>query len=244
MTPNLLAVIPARGGSKGLPGKNTRELLGVPLIGYTIALAASLPSVSRAIVTTDDPEIAECARGLGGDVPFLRPADLARDDSPMAPVVQHALAFAESDSGTTYDGVLLLEPTCPVRTPERIEAATALFTQRTDLDGVVAVSEPEFNPLWVGVEALDDGTMTRFFPETAGLTRRQELNRRYLRINGAFYLWRRELVRRLGGSWLDEGRYAPFEIPDTEAFDIDVLADFDRLESLARAGLVQLPDVR
>ncbi|GAA4165635.1 acylneuraminate cytidylyltransferase family protein [Gryllotalpicola daejeonensis] len=241
MSSRILAVIPARGGSKGLPGKNIRPLAGVPLIGHAIACGNALPLVARTVITTDDAEIAETARALGGDVPFLRPAELARDDTPSAPVIQHALAEVERQEGARYDGVLLLEPTSPARDPQRIADAIALFDSRPDLDGVVAVSAPWFNPLWVGVEAADDGTMKRFFPEAAGVTRRQDNPRRYLRINGSFYLWRAEFVRGLKSNWLDEGTFAPFEIPESEAFSIDDEDEFRLIEALAAGGFVQLP---
>jgi N-acylneuraminate cytidylyltransferase len=241
MGSRILAVIPARGGSKGLPGKNVRPLAGIPLIGYAIACGSALPAVARTIVTTDDIGIAETARGLGGDVPFIRPAELAQDDTPMAPVIQHALSEVEHQEGVTYDGVLLLDPTSPARDPQRITDAVALFDERSDLDGVVAVSAPWFDPLWVGVEETADGTIQRFFAEAAGVSRRQDNPRRYLRVNGAFYVWRSSFVRRLKSNWLDEGVFAPFEIPEAEAFSIDDESEFRMIEALAASGLVRLP---
>lgn len=241
MSSRILAVIPARGGSKGLPGKNVRPLAGVPLIGHAIAAGAAIPAVTRTIVTTDDEGIAQVARDLGGDVPFLRPAELAQDDTPMGPVVQHALAAVEAADGTVYDGVLLLDPTSPCRDPRRIGEAATLFDQRPDLDGVVAVSAPWFDPMWVGVEQTPEGTMRRLFPEAAGVTRRQDNRRRYLRVNGSFYLWRSQFVRRLSSTWLDEGTFAPFEIPEAEAFSIDDADEFRMIEALVAAGLVRLP---
>lgn len=241
MSSRILAVIPARGGSKGLPGKNIRPLAGVPLIGHAIACGRATPSVARTIVTTDDEGIAEVARALGGDVPFLRPAELAQDDTPMAPVIQHALAAVEQEEDATYEGVLLLDPTSPARDPRRIAEAIDLFDARSDLDGVVAVSAPWFDPLWVGVEELADGSMRRFFPEAAGVTRRQDNRRRYLRVNGAFYLWRSDFVRNLKTAWLDEGTFAPYEIPETEAFSIDDESEFRLIEALVAADVVRLP---
>lgn len=241
MSSKILAVIPARGGSKGLPGKNIRPLAGVPLIGHAIACGNALPGVARTVVTTDDEGIAATARALGGDVPFLRPAELAQDGTPMAPVIQHALAEIERQEGIAYDGVLLLDPTSPARDPRRLTDAIALFDARPDLDGVVAVSAPWFDPLWVGVEAQEDGSMRRFFPEAAGVTRRQDNPRRYLRVNGAFYLWRSAFVRRLESNWLDEGTFAPFEIPESEAFSIDDESEFRMIEALVGSGLIRLP---
>ena len=121
--PRVLAVIPARGGSKGLPGKNIRPLSGLPLIGHSIRAAALVPSLSRCIVSTDDQTIADVARGLGGDVPFLRPAELAEDSTPMAPVLQHALRAVEESGDEPYDALLLVDPTSPVREPAQIDDA-------------------------------------------------------------------------------------------------------------------------
>ena len=105
----VLAVIPARGGSKGLPGKNLRPIAGLPLIGHALRCAQSVPQLARTIVSTDSEEIAAAARALGGDVPFLRPAELARDDSPTMAVLQHALRFVEAQEGRRYGALLLLE---------------------------------------------------------------------------------------------------------------------------------------
>src|SRR5687767_807719 len=106
-----LAVIPARGGSRGLPGKNIRPLLGLPLIGHTLRCAALAPGLATVVVTTDSPEIADVAKGLGARVPFLRPAELARDETPMFPVLRHALTEMERIDGVRYETLLLLDPT-------------------------------------------------------------------------------------------------------------------------------------
>jgi CMP-N,N'-diacetyllegionaminic acid synthase len=237
----VLAVIPARGGSKGLPGKNIRPLAGVPLIAHAVRCAQLLPSVERAVVTTDDREIASVAEAWGGQVPFMRPAELAADDTPMAPVVRHALETVEEAEGRRYDAVLLLDPTSPGRNPQAVEGAVRLLLDRPDVDGVVSVSAPRFDPLWVGVEADARGVLSRFFPEAAGVTRRQDSGRRYLRVNGAFYLWRTDLVRRLSSSWLDEGVFASYEIPEAEAFSIDDDEEFRLIEALVAAGVVHMP---
>ena len=147
----MLAVIPARGGSKGLPGKNTRRLFGLPLIVHSIRAAELTPAITRCVVSTDSEEIAAVARSFGGEAPFLRPAELAGDDAPMAPVVRHALEWCEADEGVPYDAVLLLDPTSPARVPEQLAEATRRLAAHPELDGVISVSEPTFNPVWVGV---------------------------------------------------------------------------------------------
>ena len=150
-SPRVLAVVPARGGSKGLPGKNSRLLAGLPLVAHSLRAAAAMRTVTRCVVSTDDPEIARVAREHGGDVPWLRPAELATDTTPMAPVLRHALAAVEEEEGRPYDALVLLDPTSPARVPAEVDAAVEQLLRRPDLDGVISVSEPSFNPVWVGV---------------------------------------------------------------------------------------------
>ncbi|HVU91349.1 MAG TPA: acylneuraminate cytidylyltransferase family protein [Jatrophihabitans sp.] len=238
--PPVLAVVPARGGSKGLPGKNVRPLAGLPLIGHSLRAAELVPSVTRCVVSTDSPEIAQVAAGLGGDVPFRRPAELAEDATPMAPVLRHALAAVEEQEGRRYDLVLLLDPTSPARDPAEIEAAVGRLLEHPGWDGVVSVSAPTFHPVWVGVRDAQDGRLERYFAEGTGVTRRQELDR-YLRINGNFYVWRAAFVRRLENSWFDEGVHGMVEIPEARAFAIDYAYEFDLLEALIAQGLINLP---
>ncbi|QGN56646.1 cytidylyltransferase domain-containing protein [Nostocoides sp. HKS02] len=240
--PRVLAVIPARGGSKGLPGKNIRPLAGLPLIAHSIAAARMVPSVTRCVVSTDSEEIAEVARAHGGDVPFLRPAELAADETPMAPVLRHCLETVEALEGQRYDALLLVDPTSPARDPEQIEAAIAQLLASENLDGVISVSQPTFNPTWVGVKpsAEDASVLQRYYEVGTGITRRQDAER-FLRINGNFYVWRREFVLGLEDSWFDEGRHGMVEIPEAQAFAIDYAYEFDLLEALVAQGFVQLP---
>src|SRR6185437_12039766 len=118
----VLGVIPARGGSKGIPGKNLFPLLGRPLLAYTIHSVQNSRRVTRAVLSSDDPEIIEVARGLGADVPFVRPAELSGDSVPSSAVVRHALRTLEAEEGRPYDAVALLEPTAPLRTADDIDA--------------------------------------------------------------------------------------------------------------------------
>lgn len=241
-SPRVLAVVPARGGSRGLPGKNLRPLAGMPLIGHSLAAARLLPSVTRCVVSTDSEEIAASARELGGDVPFLRDAALAADDTPMAPVLRHALESVEAQEAATYDAVLLLDPTSPVRRLDDIEEAVARLMAHRSWDGVVSVSSPDFHPVWVGVreDETEPGRMARYFADGTGITRRQQLDR-FLRVNGTFYVWRASFVRRMESSWLDEGVHGFLETPEAEAFAIDYLHQFKTLEALLAQGTLRLP---
>jgi CMP-N,N'-diacetyllegionaminic acid synthase len=136
---------------------------------------------------------------------------------------------------------LLLDPTSPARVPEQVTIAMERLVADSSLDGVVSVSEPTFNPVWVGVaEERDTGRLRRFSDAGTGVTRRQDLDR-YLRVNGNFYLWRSAFVRRLDSSWLDEGAHAGLEIPEAQAFSIDDDYEFRLIEALVAAGLIDLP---
>lgn len=233
----VLAVVPARGGSQGLPGKNIRPLMGLPLIAHSIALAKLCPEITRCVVSTDSDEIAAVARAHGGEVPFLRPAELARADTPMWPVLRHALAEVERGEGSPYDLLLLLDPTSPTRLPGDVSAAVARLLA-SDADGIVSVSKPEFSPLWHTV-VEKDGLMADWQPGGALIDRRQDAPEIY-RINGLLYAWRTAFVRTAGG-WRAGGRNLMLVVPDERAVSIDDEAQFRRAEALARGGILPMP---
>jgi CMP-N,N'-diacetyllegionaminic acid synthase len=231
----ILAVVPARGGSKGLPGKNVRPLAGIPLIGHSLRCAAMCPAITRTIVSTDDASIAEVARALGGDVPFLRPPELARDDTPMMPVLAHALDTIEREERASYDALLLLDPTSPGRFPSDVATAAEMLTREPKADGVVACSRPRFNPFWVGVTKSDGFLRPAFRQE--GYARRQDVPAFY-RINGSLYLWRSSFVR--SDAW-PGGEHLMLELPEARAFSIDDEEEFRLAELTVTQGLVRLP---
>ena len=234
---SILAVIPARGGSKGLPGKNIRPLAGLPLIAHSILLARACPEIDRTVVSTDSEEIAAVARRFGAEIPFARPAELAQDDTPMWPVLQHALRAVEDQDGR-YQHLVLLDPTSPGRLPEDVSGALARLRESPEADGVVAVSRPEFNPIWHCVVERN-GWMEDLFREGAAYQRRQDVPAVY-RINAALYIWRAEFVRSGAESWRS-GKHLLFEIPERRAIHIDDDDEFQRAELLVRSGLLTLP---
>ncbi len=231
-----LAVIPARGGSKGLPGKNLRPLAGLPLIEHSIRLAALCPHIRRTVVSTDSEEIAAVARAAGGEV-LARPAELAGDETPMLPVLRHALEELDP-AGERYELLLLLDPTSPGRLPGDVARAHELLAAAPEADGVVSVSEPPFNPIWHAVVERD-GFMEQLIPEGRGYGRRQDVPRVF-RINAALYLFRTEFVRREAETWLN-GRHLMLEIPDLRGFHIDTEDDLRLCEFVLESGLVSLP---
>jgi N-acylneuraminate cytidylyltransferase len=234
---SVLAVVTARGGSKGLAGKNLLSLAGMPLIVHALRFAASCPLVDRTIVSTDSEAIAAVARAEGGDVPFIRPAELARDNTPILPVLRHALSEVDPRS-ETYDRVLLVSPTSPFRLPEDAAAMSRLLDASPDADGIVSVSDPGFDPLGLCVVERQ-GRMEHAFPEGAQYDRRQDAPPT-LRINGALYLWRASFVMRDVDSWFD-GRHRMYEMPRLRTADIDDADDLALCEAMVASRLVRLP---
>lgn len=238
MSARVLAVVPARGGSKGLPGKNIRPLRGIPLIAHTLLMARMCQSIDRVVVTTDSDEIADVAKRFGGDVPFLRPAALAQDDTAIWPVLQHALATVEHAEAREYDYLALLDPTSPGRTPEDLEGALQRLRTAVDADGIVGVSQPPFNPMWTCV-VEQDGWMKDLVAAAGTYTRRQDVPTVY-RINATLYIWRTPFVRR-APSWRVGARNLMYEVPEQRAVHIDSLDDFEHAEALLARGAVTFP---
>ena len=235
----LLAVIPARGGSKGLPGKNIRPFLGLPLLAHSILFAKMCPEIDRLIVSTDSEEIANVARRAGADVPFMRPPELAQDDTPLWPVLRHALQTAERHDGKEYGMLLLLDPTSPARLPEDIAEALRLLGGKPSADGVIAVSRPFFNPIWHCVVERD-GWMADLIEGGDRFNRRQDVPTVY-RINGSLYVWRTGFIRRERRGWRAFGKHLLYEIPEIRAMSIDALDEFEQAETFVRQGLITFP---
>ena len=236
----VLAVIPARGGSKGVPGKNIRPLAGLPLIAHSIRLAQRCPEVAKCIVSTDSEEIISVAREYDAEVPFLRPAELAGDDTPMWPVLQHALAQMESIECCHYGSVLLLSPASPARLPEDVAKAIQLLEQDEHAVGVVAASKPSFHPRWACIDIAEDGYMRQSFPDGKVYVRRQDIPAIY-RINGALYLWRRDYLATSEAPRYFEMPHTMLEIPESRVIDIDTLHDLRLAELILKDGMIQLP---
>jgi CMP-N-acetylneuraminic acid synthetase len=188
----VLGVIPARGGSKGILRKNIAPLAGRPLLAYTAEAALGARSLSRIVLSTEDEEIAEVGRRYGLDVPFMRDADLARDDTPGIAVLQDAVRKLESQ-GDVYDAIFTLQPTNPLRRPEDIDGAVRLLEQ-TGADSVISfVPVGEKHP--ARMKFIDDGgrVVNPPFAERYEGQRRQELPMLYLR-EGSVYLTKHDVL--------------------------------------------------
>jgi CMP-N,N'-diacetyllegionaminic acid synthase len=223
----VLGLVPARGGSKGVPGKNVRPLAGHTLLEYTARAARESGVLDRVILSTDSPEIADAGRRAGLEVPFMRPAALAGDDTPMLPVIQHALAET-ARSGWSPDVIVLLQPTSPLRRPEHIRDAVNVLRD-TSADSVVTVVEVPRHLSPDYVMRMDEGRLKPFLPEGARITRRQDARPAYSR-DGTVYAFRRTTVERFGGIYGDDCR--PLLIDANESLSIDSPADWDEAERL------------
>lgn len=185
----VLGIVTARGGSKGIPGKNIAPLRGKPLLAYTADAARAARRLTRTVLSTDDPEIARVGREYGLEVPFLRPAELARDETPTVPVLQHAVRELEAQ-GERYDAILTLQPTNPLRRPEDIDGAIELL-EATGADSVISfVDTEERHPARMKFISPEGRVIDPPFAEQYEGERRQDLPRLYLR-EGSIYLTRR-----------------------------------------------------
>lgn len=219
----ILALIPARGGSKGIPRKNIKSIAGKPLIAWTIEAALCSRVLDAVVVSTEDEEIAEVARQWGAQVPFRRPAELARDDTPGINPVLHAL-----EQLPNFDAVLLLQPTSPLRTTEDIDACIGL-AQDMQAPSVVSVSEPGKHPYWMYRLGADQRLQTLI--DVPPISRRQELPPVYA-VNGALYYIRADWLRQHHAFVTTET--VAYVMPPERSVDMDTLLDWKLAEMLLK----------
>lgn len=216
----VIATVCARGGSKGLPGKNLRPLGGTPLIVHTIGQALACRGIEGVFVSTDDARIAEVAQRAGAQVPYLRPAELATDEAPKLPAIEHLVAHLER-GGMPIATVVDLQPTSPLRKPEDIEAALQLLG---DADLVVSVTEPSHNPYYTLAETDAQGVLQLSKP--ARFARRQDAPAVW-GLNGSIYVWRRAALPKAIAEGFWSVRARPYAMPRRRSVDIDDLEDFE-----------------
>ena len=229
---NATAVIFARGGSKGLPGKNIRPLGGKPLIAWSIEHALAIKRIDRVLVSTDSAEIAAVARHHGAEVPFLRPAELARDDSPEWLAWRHALNYLRETSGRFPAAMVSVPPTAPLRLPIDIEMCLDEF-EHADADIVVTVSDAHRSPYFNMVKRHADGTVGLVIPPASTFARRQDAPVVYDMATVAYVARPEFVMNHLG---IFAGRVRAVTVPTERAVDIDTLLDFQLAEFLMSAG--------
>ncbi|KQL36746.1 cytidylyltransferase domain-containing protein [Psychrobacillus sp. FJAT-21963] len=216
MKPSFLAVIPARGGSKGVPRKNVRDLNGKPLIAWTIEEAKKSQYISNIILSSEDSEIIKEAKKYGCEVPFIRPMKLAQDDTPGIDPVLHAINQCPG-----YDYVVLLQPTSPLRKAEDIDGAIQMLLDK-GVDYCVSVTEPDKSPYWM-YKVDNNGHMEQIIDQDNYAVRRQDLPNVFS-LNGAVYVAQIESLKNTK-SFLNEETVA-FKMPRSRSMDIDTEEDF------------------
>lgn len=217
MKPKILGIIPARGGSKGVPRKNIRLLAGKPLIAWTIEAAKSSEHISRLILSSDDEEILTIAKNFGCEVPFIRPKEYASDESSAIDVVMHAMnALQES-----YDYLVYLQPTSPLKRTKDIDGAIAKCI-KSKVDTCVSVTSPDKSPYW-SFRLDDENKLIPLIPWEDKNTRRQDVPESYI-LNGAIYVAKTEAILK-HRSFIHKDTIG-FYMPRNRSVDVDAELDF------------------
>lgn len=224
----VLALIPARGGSKGVPRKCIKPLAGKPLIAYTIRAALASRVITRIVVSTDDKEIRVVAESFGAEVPFLRPAELAQDATPTLPVLKHAVSTLALVENYRPDIIVLLQPTSPLRQARHIDEAVQTLLD-TGADSVVSLCTTKAHPYWL--KQIIDDRVSDFYPWDRQVMRRQDLPPVY-QLNGAIYVTRYRVL-------MEEDRILgrdtrPYLMDQYASIDIDTPVDFILAEALLK----------
>lgn len=224
---NPLVIIPARAGSKGVPGKNTKLLNGIPLISYTIRAALGVFQPEQICVTTDSPEVIQIAIDFGLRVPFIRPPELSNDTASTQKVIEHALYHYQIE---TPDVIILLQPTSPFRTASHIREALKLYEPKLDM--IVSVKETKSNPYYVLFEENHNGYLEKSKP--SNFTRRQDCPKVW-EYNGAIY------IINITSFWKypmhDFKLVKKYEMDEFSSHDIDSLLDWKVAEIFAKETL-------
>lgn len=218
----MLAIIPARGGSKGLPRKNIKLLDGLPLICHSIKAALDSKLVDRVIVSTEDKEIASIAKDFGAEVPFIRPDSLAGDKSMAMDTYLNVVDLISQQNSKLVESFVALLPTVPLRTSEDIDEAIKIFNAKK-ADSVISVVEASIPIHWYR-RITNDGKLVNFFPDFNAVKNRQEMEKTYV-PNGAVYVFQTEILR-LTRQYYNKKTY-PYIMPKERSADIDDKFDFE-----------------
>lgn len=222
----ILAIVPARGGSKRLPQKNILSIAGKPLIRWTIEAGLGSKYIDRLIVSTDNADIADIARSCGADVPFIRPESLSFDNTTSFEVIDHCLSWVKKNEENEYDYIILLQPTSPLRNNKNIDAAfKLLFSKKAQ--AVISLCETEHSPLWSNTIG-NDLSMRDFLRPDINKTPSQNLPVFY-RLNGAIYICETKALLMEKNLYLKDNIYA-YTMSKKNSIDIDDQIDFDLAE--------------
>lgn len=224
-----VAIVPARGGSKGVPRKNLCKVGGRPLIAWTIEAAVAAKGIDRVLLTTDSEEIAAIGRRFGAETPFMRPVEYAGDATPMIDSIMHAVEWLRDFDKFEFEYVMCLQPTSPLRTVEDIEKAVRMMAISGD-DGVVSVCEASDHPLWVK-RITCDSSLSDYIQQEDATTRRQDLPKA-LALNGAIFMAKRTVLEEKRGWYTNRTR--PLLMPPERSLDIDTAWDLRLADLILR----------
>lgn len=228
----VIAIITARGGSKGIKNKNIKLLAGKPLIAYTIENAKKSCYIDRIIVSTDSPEIKHVCLHYGAEVPFIRPSELANDDTPGIAPVLHALHLLEEEEDNSYDYVMQLQPTSPLRSEEDIDGAIQALDD-SDSMSLISVTEVSQHPFWM--QKIDGGLLKNYIAyDKEKYYRRQDFPELYI-LNGAIYLSKTKHLKE--NKTFYSKNTLPYIMPKTRSVDIDNIMDFKIAELIIKGEL-------
>ncbi|MEJ2709172.1 MAG: acylneuraminate cytidylyltransferase family protein [Anaerolineales bacterium] len=239
---NILALIPARGGSKSIPRKNIRPFAGHPLIAYSIAAGLAAETVTRVVVSTDDEQIAAISRSYGAETPFMRPDEYALDATPDLPVFQHALEWLAENEGYRPEIVVQLRPTSPFRRVAHIDRAVHLLLERSEADSARTVCVPFQNPfkMWrIQPDGLMQPLIDSEFKEPYNMPR-QALPAVYWQTGYVDAAWSRTILRQ---NSMTGSRILPLIIDPSDWIDIDSPDDWRRAERLLESGEISTQDL-
>lgn len=222
----MIALIPARGGSKGVPRKNIKKLGEQPLIAYTIKAALNSRYLDKVVVSTDDEEIAEIAKDYGAEVPFIRPSELAGDHSKARDVYLHAIEFMRDNYGMDIEKFIVLLPTVPFRTEEHIDAAIELFNE-SKAETLISIKKMETPVTWL-LKTVDKGRVVNAGFDAENASGNRQENRSYYVPNGAIYVLDYELLKTQGTYYSDNT--VGFLMSEKDSIDIDTIDDFEYAE--------------
>lgn len=227
-TKKILAIIPARGGSKGLPKKNIKPLCGKPLLGWTIEQAKASKYIDEIFVSTDCQKIADVAKQFGVNVPFLRPSELAKDTSSSMDVVEHVLAHYTKEK-VQFDYILLLEPTSPLRKKGDIDAAIELAITNKTADGVVSLGEVHMEHPMIVKKINPEGKIISYIDDVKKISQRQQADNAYFPY-GVIYMIKTDVFKREKAFYTNN--IIPYFIERWQNYEVDDIYDFIAIEAI------------
>lgn len=233
---SILAIIPARGGSKGLPGKNIKELCGKPLLVWSIEQALKSEHIDNIVVSTDSEKIAKIAKKAGANVPFLRPAKLAANDSPTSDAILHVLEQL-GIMGKCYDYVALLEPTSPLRKPNDIDDAISMIIQNTDADCLVSVGEVHMEHPMIVKKISEKGFVAPYISNIATIHQRQQADEAYFPY-GVIYISKIPEFKKKQAFYTK--KTIPYFIERWQNYEIDDELDFMIIEQIMKKKMEEI----